>query len=329
MNWGEGSDTWVHGAIPTNGMLSLNRDGSTATNSPQNFAGQRGTIGGTVSLEETTYQGLWWAFPAGSESGWGVNITHQANTIFATWFTYDTDGSPMWLVMDNGARRSETSEDPYGYGSTMMLTDKYGGPLYRTNGPAFSSVPFDPTRVGVTEVGTALFDYTDPNIASFTYTVNGVTQTKLITRQVYGATMPQCHAGGAAGAQPNYQALWWRSPGGSESGWGVNITHQGDTLFATWFTYAADGKGMWLVMSNGEKTGASTYSGPFYRTRGPAFNVAKWNSSTVSVTPAGTGTFTFTDANNGTFAYTVDGITQSKPITRQVYANPASVCRNP
>lgn len=34
--------------------------------------------------------------PAGAESGWGVNFTHQGDTIFATWFTYD-DGTPLWL----------------------------------------------------------------------------------------------------------------------------------------------------------------------------------------------------------------------------------------
>jgi hypothetical protein len=41
---------------------------------------------------------------------------------------------------------------------------------------------------------------------------------------------------------------------------------------------------------------------------------------------AGSATFTFTDAANGTFAYSVDGITQSKPITRFVFALPATTC---
>jgi hypothetical protein len=107
----------------------------------------------------------------------------------------------------------------------------------------------------------------------------------------------------------------------------VNITHQGDILFATWFTYGADGKGMWLVMSEGRLTAPGTYSGQLFRTTGPAFNANPWNPSAVSVTPVGNGTFTFTDANNGTFTYTVNGITQSKQITRQVYSTPATVCR--
>ena len=46
----------------------------------------------------SNFTDLWWAFPAGSESGWGINLTHEGTTIFASWFTYDTSGKPMWLV---------------------------------------------------------------------------------------------------------------------------------------------------------------------------------------------------------------------------------------
>jgi hypothetical protein len=45
------------------------------------------------------------------------------------------------------------------------------------------------------------------------------------------------------------------------------------------------------------------------------------------VAPAGTATFTFSGTSTGTFAYTVGTVTQSKAITRQVYATPATVCR--
>ncbi len=107
----------------------------------------------------------------------------------------------------------------------------------------------------------------------------------------------------------------------------MNITHQGDTLFATWFTYDAAGRGQWLVMSNGVRTGAATYSGALDRTRGPPFDSVPWSIAPLVVIPAGSATFAFTDAANGTFTYTVDGVTQAKPITRQVYSTPATACR--
>jgi hypothetical protein len=43
--------------------------------------------------------------------------------------------------------------------------------------------------------------------------------------------------------------------------------------------------------------------------------------------PAGAATLAFSDTNNGTFTYTLDGVSQSKPITRQVFATPGTVCR--
>mgnify|MGYP001797017603 CR=1 FL=1 len=36
---------------------------------------------------------------------------------------------------------------------------------------------------------------------------------------------------------PNYTALWWNP---AESGWGMNLTHQGSIMFSTVFTYRND-----------------------------------------------------------------------------------------
>jgi len=240
-----------------------------------------------------------------------VNLTHQGTTLFATWFTYDVDGSGLWLVMSDGAATGPNS---------------YSGTLYRTTGPAFSAAAFDPAKVARAPVGTATFTFDSADSGTFTATVNGIVVTKPITRLQYSATMPTCTLGGSAAGNANYQDLWWRSDG-TESGWGVNITHQGDVLFMTWFTYDANGKGLWLVASSVSKIGNGIYSGTLYSTSGPAFNSAVFDPAKVARTPVGSITFQFNDAGNGTFTYTVNGVTQSKPITRLVYANPTSVCR--
>jgi len=124
---------------------------------------------------------------------------------------------------------------------------------------------------------------------------------------------------------PNYTALWWKSPADSERGWGLNLVHQGDVLFATWFTYGATGKGEWLVMSNGAKTAPGSYTGALYRTTGSPYNGA-WNPLQLGVTQVGTATFTFTDIANGTFTYSVDGVSGSKAITREAFSSPGTVC---
>ena len=36
---------------------------------------------------------------------------------------------------------------------------------------------------------------------------------------------------------------------------------------------------------------------------------------------------TFVDGNAATFAYTVNGVTQTKPMTRYVFRAPGTVCR--
>ncbi|HLX23959.1 MAG TPA: hypothetical protein VKR38_11470 [Usitatibacter sp.] len=243
-------------------------------------------------------QGLWWNSPANSESGWGINLTQQGDVLFATWFTYDVDGTGLWLVMSTSTRTGNA----------------YTGALYRTTGPAFSASPWNGSGVTTNAVGTATFTFTDGNTGTFASTVNGFTQTKPIVRELFYTTAaPVCSEGATPGQ--NYQGLWWNP---NESGWGVNLTHQADTLFATWFTYDSNGKGLWLVMSNGAKTAPGSYTGALYRTTGPAYNAA-FSSAPVNASQVGTATFTFSDPSNGTFAYSVNGVSQSKAITRQIF----------
>jgi hypothetical protein len=185
-------------------------------------------------------------------------------------------------------------------------------------------VPFG--AIGFTSVGNATFNFTDANNGTFAYAVGSVSQSKAITRQVFGP-LPTCTAGGTPGASLNVQDLWYAAPAESEPGWGVNLTHQGDIVFATWFTYDAAGRGMWVVGPRMERTTGNTFSGGLFRTTGPAFSANPWNPAGVGATQVGTGTFSFTATNAGAFNYTVNGITQTKNITRQSFGLPATVCR--
>jgi hypothetical protein len=257
------------------------------------------------------YQGLFWNAPATSESGWGLNIAHQGDSIFATWFTYDATGKQWWLSMT--ATKSGSAPDTF------------IGQIIETRGPAFSASPFDPHSVTRNVVGTGTLSFSDTNTGSFAYTVNGIQQTKALTRQVFGPA-PTC----TFGTQPNlalatnYQDLWWVALG-AESGWGLNLTHQGSNIFATWFTYDTDGTPLWLSATLQQGTG-NAYSGALIRTAGPAFNAVPFDPTKVTRTTVGNVTLTFTDGNNARFDYTVNGITQTKTITRQVFVSPGTVC---
>jgi len=176
IEFAEGSDTWNHGALPTDGRNSLARNGSVGAASPTNFSGDTGTVNLAAGTEFNA-QGLWWRSPAGSESGWGLGLTHQGTILFGTWFTYDTDGSDLWLVLPETRRAAPNT---------------YTGPIFRTRGPAFSAVPWDPAQVTATQVGTGTITLTDANNGTFAYTVNGTSQTKAITRQVYATPASVC-----------------------------------------------------------------------------------------------------------------------------------------
>ena len=76
--------------------------------------------------------------------------------------------------------------------ATRTSGNSYSGTLYRTTGPAYNSVPFNPANVVSTPVGQATFTFNNGNLAQFAYTVNGISQAKTITREVFGAAGTIC-----------------------------------------------------------------------------------------------------------------------------------------
>jgi len=311
---GVDSISYSKAALPTDGVKALFRDGSAAQNLATNFAGQTASVGGGGGQAAANYQGIWYKAPANSEAGWGINLAHQGDRVFASWFTYDTTGHGWWRVMT----------------ADKTAPNTYTGKLYQTRGPAFNAVPFDSTAVSATEAGTGTLTFTDANNGSFAYVVGGVSQAKAITRQVFGAMSTCGTAQASLALATNYQDLWWKTPGGSESGWGINLNHQGDQIFATWFTYDIDGSPMWLVVT-APRSSPGVYSGDLYRTSGTRFDA--FNGANVVPVKVGTATFTFADGNNATFTYTVQlagmasPVTQAKAITREIFTAPGTTCK--
>src|SRR5690348_5728699 len=70
-------------------------------------------------------------------------------------------------------------------GVTMTGPDSFTGTLYTTTGPAYTAAIFDPAQVRATAVGSATLRFSG-DTGTFTSTVQGVTQTKTVTRQPFG-----------------------------------------------------------------------------------------------------------------------------------------------
>jgi hypothetical protein len=130
---------------------------------------------------------------------------------------------------------------------------------------------------------------------------------KRIGPQVFGGAAAVCTTTtGSRAALANYQDLWWNP---AESGWGVTITHQADTMFAALFTYDRSGNDLWLVMTQGTRQADGTWRGDLYRTRGPAFNAQPFTPlSPGDVTRVGEARFTFSDGATGTLDRLADKV---------------------
>jgi hypothetical protein len=237
--------------------------------------------------------GLWWN---ASESGWGVDFTQRRNVIFAAWYTYDVAGNPKWYVASDCAM-------PAG---VVGASGTCSGSLYEVAGPAFFGAAFNPNAVNAVQAGTLQVSFRDAGNASMTYTVAGQTRTVAITRQPI--------TGGVTPSAIDYTDLWWNA---SESGWGLAIAQQYGVMFLAWFVYDSAGKPTWYVASDCAVS-ATGCSGALYRTKGPPLGPT-FDATSVQVFAVGTASLTFTGSGTGTLNYTVDGVSGSKTISRQLF----------
>jgi Divergent InlB B-repeat domain/Cytochrome C oxidase, cbb3-type, subunit III len=279
------------------------------------------TVAVDFGVQSTTtpinYTDMWWAGDA--ENGWGMAITqHQPSNIqFNAFYVYEANGLPTWYVMPGGSWNANFTV--------------FTGALYRPTGAKLDNFITGNIAVGAS-VGTATLTFKSSSTATFAYTINGVSATKNIERQIFGPpdTAPVLQVGD----------LWWG--GDTQNGWGFTFAQQNRTLFGVWYTYGATCTGTnigcaatWYVMPGGAwgttPATANTYTGAIYSTVGSPWLGTVFDKNAVKVTPAGTVTVTFTPdvagsttgkSSNATLTYTFTagpfaGTTQTKQITRQ------------
>jgi photosystem II stability/assembly factor-like uncharacterized protein len=239
-----------------------------------------------------SYQDLWWAGSA--ENGWGMSLTQHGANLFGAFYIYDDQGRPQWAVMPGG--------------SWNAAQTAYSGALYIPTGSWYGAYDASLLAAGA-PVGSATLTFTSASTAMLAYTINGVSGQKSIQRQLFGPPDSTPVA--------SYGDLWWG--GSAQNGWGVAINQQYRTLFSVWYTYDASGRTVWYVIPGGSWTSANTFSGTAYRTNGSAWLGVPYDPGALATHVVGTVTFTFHDRDHATMSYAVDGVTQSKTITRQPF----------
>lgn len=120
---------------------------------------------GPAPLED--YTDMWWN---PEEPGWGVSVQqHADNRVFVTYYAYDRDGKPTWLVV------------PDAKWTTAFAVE---GAVYRASGPG-SDAAYDPKRFAVTPVGTARIEFGHGGTAAMSLTADGRTVAKNLRRQAF------------------------------------------------------------------------------------------------------------------------------------------------
>lgn len=111
--------------------------------------------------------------------------------------------------------------------------------------------------------------------------------------------------------------LWYNS---SEPGWGINITHQQEVVFATLFHYGPNGQTRWYVAPDMRaQNNQFVFTGPLYETAGPYFGGPLFNPANVTLRQVGTASITIDSVFTGFLTYTVDGVFVNKRIERQTF----------
>ena len=240
----------------------------------------------------SNYQDLWWGGAA--QNGWGMSIAQHGATLFIALYIYDAQGNPTWVTMTGGA---------WDAGFTT-----YSGALYAPSGSWWGA--YDPARFAVgAPVGQASIRFDGLDNATLSYTINGISGTKALSRNLFGPK--------DATPVASYGDLWWG--GDAQNGWGVTIAQQYRTLFLAWYTYDTAGKATWYYVSGGEWIAANTYRGRAYRASSSAWLGATYDPAAFSSQDVGEVMLTFSDPSHATMTYTIDGVTQAKQVARFLF----------
>lgn len=265
----------------------------------------------TGAVQAQNYTGTWYN---AAESGWGLNVVHQGDVLFPTWFTYDSDRKPLWMTVSGAVKQADGS---------------YVGDVYRVKGVPFNQINGIASRE-IIKVGSARLSFANLNALSFSYTINNLpTQTKTMTRLPLGSYSPVCEftTGSRVGAT-NYSDIWWNP---AESGWGINIFHQENIIFSNWYTYNSTGRDQWYVVPRAERQTDGSYKGEIFEVAdGTPYNQINGAPAFAAGVPKSVGqmVYRFTDGERASITYTIGSVTQTKNIERQQFGNPAQLCRN-
>jgi carboxyl-terminal processing protease len=247
------------------------------------------SIAQTIS-PAVNYTDIWWAGPA--ESGWGIQITQHNDEIVGTWYTYDEQGAPLFILLSGC--------DVQKFNGSVCR-----GNLYRFTGTPYN-VPFVKADIGPS-IGVATLTFIGANTATFAYQIGGTSISKSISRFGFGSRL--------ADFPRDATDLYYQA---DASGWGFSLAQNGASVFGVIYHYDVDRKPIFLIF-NETINNSGVATGALLRTRsnGSNFLTQNWRTADIPApTTVGSATATFTRGGGLTLDFTINGFNQKRSMSR-------------
>lgn len=251
-------------------------------------------------LAKQNHTNIWWK---ANESGWGLFVVDQQVIQFPSWYTYDEEGKATWFI-----------------GAAMPTEDNvYQGKMFRYTGVPFDQISGNAADPAVL-VGDVTLNYANPRSMSFSYTVDGVTQSKeLEPFPLAGADNELVCAFSDEPASDNATDVWYDP---DSLGWGVVMMQVPSAITVAWYTYGEDRKPVWRLAQLKPQTDGSFAGDVSEGTTGTPFmeiqNAVAGNSTKV----VGMAAVRFDGSKKASFSYTIGDVTQTRSLERLILAMP-------
>lgn len=259
----------------TSGKLRLfSRSGGKNSNTAVFNTPSQAYVDSVEFVDAPVYSGAWpkagsWYNP--ERSGHGLNISRSGEYVALSWFTYRSNGSPIWYVSD--AKR--------------VSAGIWSSPLYKATRNEFTGV------VSLSVIGDIRMDYLSNTDAIFQWdlhTVNGN------NAGFDGSEYMQHLFGGGS-----YTGQWYEA---SSPGWGINIDYQSNSAgvdtVATVF-YFDGSEPAWV---QGATEGTPTNGKTIYVRAYTGTNLCPQCGGQASVTSAGAGSISLSLTTSGGTGWT-------------------------
>ena len=114
--------------------------------------------------------GVWWN---ANESGWGASITQQSDKVFVAMYVYDAQGNAVWYSV-----------------LCAVVGASCTGDLQKNSGGVAPTATWNGSAIRSLKVGTMTLQFSSNDAATMSYTLDGLSSVKPITRFIFGPLPP-------------------------------------------------------------------------------------------------------------------------------------------